>query len=224
MGPGMGRGRAGGPGMRFGGPGGSPAARLLGLRQQLELTDDQVKRLETLQQASQPKSSETDQLRARADLMDAMKGDGNLTAARAALDKMNRIRTDEQIARMKTQQDARAVLTAAQKTKLDNFRGQMGRAMRDRQGGAGNRQSNRQFMRQRMGRGPQGQGFGPGFAPGARGRMMGPQGMGPRGRQGGMPPMGAQGFRQGPQGGFAPPMGAPRFRRGGEVLPDSSGF
>ena len=164
MGPGMARGRAGGPGMRFGGPAGSPAARLLGLRQQLELTDDQVKRLETLQQAAQPKSSETDQLRARADLMDAMKGDGNLTAARAALDKMNRIRTDEQIARMKTQQDARAVLTAAQKTKLDNFRGQMGRAMRDRQGRPGN---NRQFMRQRMGRGPQGQGFGPGFAPGA---------------------------------------------------------
>lgn len=202
-GPG-GAGPAMGPG---GGPGGSPAARILGLRQQLELTDDQVKKLEALQAAPRAKSSQADRLRAQADLMDAMQGDGNLSAARTALDKMNRLRTDEAIARLKTRQDARAVLTPAQKTKLDNFRQTVGRRMR--QGGPAGRQ--------RMGRGQA-------FGPGGRNRMGPPGQMGrpPFGPQGG-----PQGFRQGPpmgqgMGAGMMPMG-PRGRRGGDTLPDSTG-
>jgi Spy/CpxP family protein refolding chaperone len=210
----MGPGGPGGPGApggdRFGrGPGGSPAARILGLRQQLELTDDQVKKLEALQAAPRPKSQQSDHLRAQADLMDAMQGDGNLTAARAALEKMNKLRTDEAIARLKSQQDARNVLTAAQKTKLDNFRQVAGRRMR--QGGPGG-------MGRGMGRGMRpGQGFGPGFGQGGRNRM------GPPGQMGG-----PQGFRQGPPMGpmgqdMGPGMMGPRGRRGGEVLPDTTG-
>lgn len=202
--PGMG---PGGRGRGFGGPGGSPAARILGLRQQLELTDDQVKKLEALQAAPRAKSSQADRLRAQADLMDAMQGDGNLSAARTALDKMNRIRSDEAIARLKTQQDARAVLTPAQKTKLDNFRQAVNRRMR--QGGPAGRQ--------RIGRGQA-------FGPGGRNRMGPPGQMGrpPFGPQGG-----PQGFRQGPPmgQGMGPgmmPMG-PRGRRGVDTLPDSTG-
>jgi Spy/CpxP family protein refolding chaperone len=206
----MGPGGPGGPqGRRGGGPGGSPAARILGLRQQLELTDEQVKKLEALQSAPRPKSSQADHLRAQADLMDAMQGDGNLTAARAALDKMNKLRTDEAIARLKTMQDARAVLTAAQKTKLDNFRQSFGGRGMGKGRGLGGRQG--------MGRGMR-QGFGPGAnRMGPPGAMGGPQG-GPQGfRQG--PPMGPG--MMGPNGPNGP-MG-PRGRRGGEALPDSSG-
>lgn len=205
--PGMG---PGGPrGDRFGGGpgglGGSPASRILGLRQQLELTDDQVKKLEALQSAPPPKSAQSDRLRAQADLMDAMQGDGNLTAARTALEKMNKLRTDEAIGRLKAMQDVRAVLTPAQKTKLDNFRQARGERGMGRGRGPGGRQG--------MGRGMRpGQGFGPGRrgAMGPPGQMGGPQGF----RQG--PPMGPG--MMGPNG----PMG-PRGRRGGEVLPDSSG-
>ena len=134
--------------------------------------------------------------------MDAMQGDGNLSAARAALDKMSRIRTDETIAQLKIQQEARGVLTAAQKTKLENFRGARGRGGMMRGGPRGGRQ---------------------GFGPGARGGMRG-------GMPGGMMPQGGQGpmrFRQGPTGpgmGGQPPMGPMpqmRGRRGGE--PDSTG-
>lgn len=136
--------------------GGSPASSLLRLRSQLALTDDQVKRLEALRGANVPPHNPAEALRAQADLMDAMKGDGNLAAARAAMDRMHKLRTDRAVAQLKLRQDARAILTADQKTKLDNMRGAFGE------------------RRQRMvaqGRG----GFGPGahrggFGPGARGR------------------------------------------------------
>ncbi|HEY0931096.1 MAG TPA: Spy/CpxP family protein refolding chaperone [Gemmatimonas sp.] len=180
--------------------GGSPASGLLRLRNQLALTDDQVKRLEALQNANVPRRNPADELRARADLMDAMQGEGNLSAARAAMDRMNKVRTDRAVAQLKLRQDARAVLTADQKGKLDNMRAMRG-------------------DRQRMV--AQGRGFGPGagrgFAPGARGRDFGP---GARMRQ----PMGrpqGPGMRQQ----FGPPnrgqMGPgipPRMRRGGEEL------
>lgn len=182
--------------------GGSPASALLRLRTQLTLTDDQVKRLEALQNANVPRRNQADELRARADLMDAMQGDGNLSAARAAMDRMHKVRTDRAVAQLKLRQDARAVLTADQKSKLDNMRAAMG----DR--------------RQRMvaqGRG----GFGPGagrgaFRPGARGRDFVPPGV--RMRQ---PGPGAPGMRQqyGPPRGQMGPGGmGPRMRRGGEEL------
>lgn len=186
--------------------GGSPASGLLRLRSQLALTDDQVKRLESLRGANVPQRNPSEELRAQADLMDAMKGDGNLAAARAAMDRMHKVRTDRAVAQLKLRQDARAVLTADQKTKLDNMRGAFGE------------------RRQRMvaqGRG----GFGPGagrggFGPGARGRDFGP---GARMRQPGpgMPGMRQQGGpprgQMGP-GGMGPGGMGPRMRRGGEEL------
>lgn len=122
-------------------PRGNAAAMLLRLRGPLALTDDQVKRLETLAAAGTPKANASDMLRARADLMDAMQGDGNLNGARAAFDKMSRLRTDRMIAGLKQRQEARAILTAAQKSTLDNMRqdrrgrGERGRrALRGRAG------------------------------------------------------------------------------------------
>lgn len=151
-------------------------------------------------------------MRAQADLLDATQGDGNLNGARAALDKLSRLRNDQVLARIKTQQDVRAVLTPAQRTKVDNMRQQLRNrvgAKRQRglrQGGVGQggmRQGRGQMgpgFRQgggvRQGRGPMGPGMGPGMMPGN------PQG-------------GPQGGPQGPQG----PM--PRMRRGGDV-PDTA--
>lgn len=123
---------------------GNPAAMLLGLRAQLGLSDEQVKRLEALRDAPLPKPNTAEMLRSRADLLEATQGDGNLTAARAALDKMSRLRTEQALAGLKARQDARAVLTPAQKTKLDGMRQQMAgrvrkalrnRALRGRAGG-----------------------------------------------------------------------------------------
>ena len=140
------------------------------MKTQLELTDDQVNKLQALHNAPHPKRNEAELLRARADMLDATQGDGDLTKARAALDKMSRLRNDEQLAHLKERQDVRNVLTAAQKTTLDNMRGMMRDRVRDR-------------MRQHPGRGA-GQGFAPGGrrrGMGAPGGDMGP-GMGRRGR------------------------------------------
>jgi Spy/CpxP family protein refolding chaperone len=161
---------------------------LLAFRQQLELTDDQVKRLQALQGTAKPKAMAADQLRARADLMDAMQGDGNLSAARTALDKMSRLRNDQMIERLKARQDARAVLTPAQRTKLDNVRSQGGRrsaALGGRRG-QGRPQAGRENFRQGgQGRGMQRPGMmGPGMRGPGMGGQMGP-GMAPRGRRGG---------------------------------------
>ena len=178
--PGM---RRGGPNGPRSGPGGSPADQMLRLRQQLDLTDDQVAKLEALRSAPRPSVNEADMLRARADLMDATKGDVNTEKARAAFDRMSRIRTDVQIAQLRSRQDARNVLTVAQRTKLDavatNMRSrrgaaQRGGAMRDRAG-----QPRRAQVRGQQGFGPPGAGR-QGFrgAPGARPGMGAPVGQG----------------------------------------------
>lgn len=176
-----------GPGMQGRAPGGrgNAAATVLRLRTQLALTDEQVKRLEALQAAPAPKANASDLLRARADLMDATQGDGNLARARAALDKMSALRNEQMIAGLKQRQDVRAVLTASQKTTLDNMRqelrgrarAQMMRRGRGAQGGA---------MRGGRPNGMQGGMPGPAFAPGQR-RMMQP-GQGPQGPVPPMPP------------------------------------
>ena len=186
-------------GMRRGGP----AANLLRLREQLELTDDQVKRLETLQAVAPPEPKASEMMRAQADLMDATKGDVDLAKARAAFERMSRLRVDEQVAHLKVQQDARNVLTAAQKTKFDAFsanvrdgrRAMQMRGPRDmrpgpmRGGDMRTMEANALRMQREF---YQGQGRrGPGMPPG----VMGPQG-GARGRMG--PPMGPPGM--GPQG------------------------
>jgi len=101
------------------------ASTYLRMRQQLGLTEDQVTRLEALQSAAPPPRNESDMLRARADLMDATRGDGNISAARAALDRMSRITNDETLAGLKNRQDTRNVLTAAQKSRVDKMRDNM---------------------------------------------------------------------------------------------------
>lgn len=123
-----------GPGDRMRGPAGRhPAAMLLRGRQQLALTDDQVQRLEAMQRAARPQTSASDVMRIRADLLDATQGDGNLAGARTALDKLSRLRNEQMISRIKLQQDARAVLTPVQRTKVDNLRQQLrGRAVTNR--------------------------------------------------------------------------------------------
>ncbi len=200
-GPGARAGRGGGRG------GGHPAAMLLRARTQLELTDDQVTRLEAMQAAPAPKSNATDMMRAQADLLDATHGDGNIAGARAALDKLSRLRNDQMLARIKTQQDVRAVLTSSQKTKVDNMRQQLrSRAGATRQRGLRQRGLRQGGMRQ-------------------GGMRQGRQGQAGRGGQGfrGGPPMGGQmgpGMMprnpQRPQGGPQGPM--PRPRRGGDAM------
>lgn len=162
---------------------GNPAAMLLAMRGPLALTPEQVTRLEALRDAPRPDNQASDMLRARADLMDAMKGDGNLAAARAAMDRMAKLRTDRAIAGLKARQDARSVLTPAQKTRLDNQRRQAaGRLRATRRGGAG------RGWRAGIGMGPGGM-RGPGRMGGMGGMgggMRRPDGMGP----GGAGPMG----------------------------------
>ena len=164
-------GRDGGPGARGGRGGGHPAAMLLRARTPLELTDDQVTRLEAMQAAPAPKSNATDMMRAKADLLDATQGDGNLAGARAALDKLSRLRNDQLLARIKTQQDARAVLTPTQRTKVDNMRRQMrNRGGATRQGGISQRGLRQGRQGQGQGRQGQGQGHGARGVDGFRGR------------------------------------------------------
>jgi hypothetical protein len=147
---------------------------LLRQRDQLGLTADQVKKLEALQATPQPQVNAADLLRARADLMDATRGDANPEKARAAMDRMAKLRTDVAVARLKARQEARNVLTPAQKAQVDA----MAQRMKGRMRGA---------MMQRMRGGQRG---------GPRGGQRGPRGggmMGPGGPQGG-----PQGQGQGP--------------------------
>lgn len=105
--------------------GGSPAEALLRQRTQLALTAEQVTKLEALAQSQRAArtTSPGQALRLRADLMDAMAGDGNVQAARAALDKLSAAQNDRLIAGMRAQQDVRAVLTPEQRAKVEATRG-----------------------------------------------------------------------------------------------------
>lgn len=105
------------------------------MRGQLDLTDDQVKKLEALQATPRAQRNQSDMLRAQADLMDATKGDVNIEKARAAFDRMARIRTDAQLAQLKTRQDVRGVLTQTQRAKFDA----VASSMRQRRGDIGAR-------------------------------------------------------------------------------------
>ena len=145
------------PGARGMERGGGAADRMIRMRQQLDLTDDQVKRLEAMRGASAPAMNPSERLRARADLMDATRGDINMEKARAAFDRMAKARTDGQLGRLKLQQDARNVLTAPQRAKVDAMRGQKAARMGARKGqGAGKmrnrmrKQMRQQMMRQQM--------------------------------------------------------------------------
>lgn len=120
----------------------TPAAMLLRGRNELALTDDQIKRLEALAAAQStslvPPASAM--MRARADLMDATKGDGDLAAARRAMERLAQIRTDAMLARLKARQEARAILSAEQKAKLVSLEQEMrGAIRRGARGGQGRR-------------------------------------------------------------------------------------
>ncbi|MBI3790580.1 MAG: Spy/CpxP family protein refolding chaperone [Gemmatimonadetes bacterium] len=182
MGPGMMGGGMMGPGMMMRGPmGGPPAAMLARMKTPLGLSDEQVKRLETLaaQQRTALEPNVGAMLRARADLADARKGEGDLAATRRALEKMAALRIDGTIAHLKAMQETRAVLTAEQREKLVAFRGAMRGRMRGMRGGPG---------------GPMGM-HGPGGPMGGHGGAewhgRGPGGMGPA--MGGRPGDGPEG-------------------------------
>lgn len=185
---------------------------VLRLQRQLDLTDDQVKKIEALRGAARPQRNEADLLRARADLMEATKGDVNLDKARAAFDRMARVNTDQQIARLKAQQDIRNVLTPAQRAKMDAMRANFGDRGANRGMGGGRRGGMR--------------------GPAMRGQGMREQGMREQGMRGGM--RGPGGMRQGMGGGFRGGMQGPAMGRrmgpgfgpgmGGQMAPRMNGF
>ncbi len=107
-----------------------PAAMLLRARTQLALTAEQVTRLEAMQSAPRPRVNRAELMRARASLLDATQGDGNLTEARAALDKLSRVRHEPLLAMMKMRQEVRAVLTPAQQRMVDNMKQRRSNEMR----------------------------------------------------------------------------------------------
>jgi Spy/CpxP family protein refolding chaperone len=101
----------------------SPARALLGQRERLQLTEEQMRRLEALarEQRESVRPNEPALLRARADLMDAVQRD-NIAGARAAMERMSRLRTDATVARLEARKQARDILTAEQRTRVDEAR------------------------------------------------------------------------------------------------------
>lgn len=193
-----------------GGPRGrGPAAGMLRLRQQLELTDEQVKKLEAINEAPRPERHASDVLRARADLMDATRGDLNPEKARAAFDRIAKMQVDQHMAQLKLRQDMRNVLTTAQRAKLDRFRGAMQRGAKMRGGKmrAGKMRGGQMRGGQMRGGPDIGQGMRPGMMGQGMPGMQGMQGMQGRGLMRGRmmnPPDGP------PQGPPPAPPAAPR--------------
>jgi Spy/CpxP family protein refolding chaperone len=166
-------GATGGPrGAAIGQPRGAvaPAEALLRLRTQLELNDEQVQRLEALaaSQRTALAASPSQQMRLRADLMDAMAGNGNPHAARAALDKLSALQNERIVLAMQARNEARAVLTPAQRTKAEARRGPGNRMRPAARGQRGDRVGAR--------------------GPAPRGDRVGARGQGPRGDRPGRAP------------------------------------
>jgi Spy/CpxP family protein refolding chaperone len=134
----------------------SPAEMLLRQRERLKLTDDQAKRLEALGKTQRDaiKPQRSNMLRAAADLADAEEKE-NFDSQRSALEKMAKIRIDQDIAQRKAMKDARDVLTPEQR---DLMPGTMRRGMG--RGGRGGRAGFGRGMMQ-PGRGGMGQGMPP---------------------------------------------------------------
>lgn len=169
--------------------GGSPAAMLVRMKGPLNLTDDQVKRLETMATAQRTalEPNAGAMLRARADLADARKGEGDLAATRKALEKLAAIRVDRAMAHLKAMQETRTVLTAEQREKMAGMRGMM-RGQMMRHGGMGGMMHGGHGQH---GMGMMGPGGGMGGPGGMRGRAPGgPGSMGPVGQH---PPEGDDG-------------------------------
>jgi Spy/CpxP family protein refolding chaperone len=96
-----------------------PARSILALRDDLQLTEAQVSKLRSLETTQLALlSRETAAfLRAEADLLDAIRRD-DLAVRRLTLEKRARVAIDAEVARLQTEKDARAVLTADQRAKL----------------------------------------------------------------------------------------------------------
>lgn len=100
--------------------GGSPAAMILSQREKLGLTDDQVNRLETLKAAFvSAEPAPADLMKLRQDLAAASQGEANISAARAAMNKINEATTNALVARLEAHNKARAVLNADQQAQFD---------------------------------------------------------------------------------------------------------
>lgn len=98
-----------------------PAAKLLRLRERLNLSDEQVKQLESMNANRAGQLDRAAMMRARADLVEARRGDGNLDKVKAAYERIARLRTDFQVAQLKARQDARQVLNAEQRSQVDQL-------------------------------------------------------------------------------------------------------
>lgn len=100
--------------------GGSPAAMILNQREKLGLTDDQVNRLETLKAAfAATEPAQADLIKLRQELATASQGEANISAARAAMNKINEATTNAMVARLEAHNKARAVLNADQQAQFD---------------------------------------------------------------------------------------------------------
>lgn len=100
--------------------GNSPAAQILGQREKLGLTDDQVARLEALKALFATKElAAADMAKLREELTRASRGEANISAARAALSKINAAQDEVIIARLEAHNLARAVLNADQQVTFD---------------------------------------------------------------------------------------------------------
>lgn len=100
--------------------GNSPAGQILAQREKLGLTDDQVARLEALKTAFATKElAPAEMAKLRDDLAAASRGEANISAARAALNKINDAQNQVVIARLEAHNQARAVLNADQQATFD---------------------------------------------------------------------------------------------------------
>ena len=100
--------------------GASPAGQILVQREKLGLTDDQVARLEALKTSFASKEMPpADMAKLREELASASRGEANLSAARAALNKINEAQNEVVLTRLKAHNEARAVLNADQQATFD---------------------------------------------------------------------------------------------------------
>lgn len=121
-------GRRGGPGMH-GGPGqhGPGPGMLLNLSDELELTDDQVDRLESLQTqfGKEMVDKRAAVQKARIELRSLMRDKAATSQVDAAIDKVTQLRAENMKARYRHREQVESVLTDEQLDQLKNMR-QMG--------------------------------------------------------------------------------------------------
>ena len=97
----------------------APAHFLLALSDQLHLSDSQITKLQSLEQAQVAAVSKATAafLRAQADLLDAVRLD-DIVLRRVALEKRAKIAIDAEVARLQAVKESRAVLSADQRAAL----------------------------------------------------------------------------------------------------------